>query len=263
MDLAGLDILVTRPEPVATDFCATLEGLGAHSYSVPAMIIEPLLSSAEIEAIKAKVMQLDAYRAAIFISQNAVSYGAEYLDQYWVDLPMDTQFFAIGKKTAIMLEREISPRRVKMATGDNPAMDSESLLALPELVNLKDQKVLIFRGVGGRETLAKTLRERGAIVDYCELYKRSYPCELAKNIAASGFDQALGQRVITAQSGESLANLDTAIDAAGLQHWRKLPVLVPSARVAELASSLGFEKVLALVNPAEQTILEALQNLRR
>jgi len=55
--------------------------------------------------------------------------------------------------------------------------DSEGLLALPELAAEKvcGQRVVIFRGDGGRELLTDVLRERGASVERVTCYHRSGP----------------------------------------------------------------------------------------
>ena len=57
--------------------------------------------------------------------------------------------------------------------------DSEALLALPHLREAMNRaatpRVLIVRGVGGRELLAGRLAEQGASVDYLELYRRNLP----------------------------------------------------------------------------------------
>jgi uroporphyrinogen-III synthase len=53
--------------------------------------------------------------------------------------------------------------------------DSEGLLATEEMNDIKNKKIVIFRGEGGRETLAETLRARGAEVTYAECYTRTFP----------------------------------------------------------------------------------------
>jgi uroporphyrinogen-III synthase len=52
--------------------------------------------------------------------------------------------------------------------------DSENLLKEEIFSNVKDQKILIIRGIGGRETLKNNLEKRGAIVNYGECYVRKY-----------------------------------------------------------------------------------------
>lgn len=253
MDLSKLDILLCRPQATSASLCRIIEQHGGRCYAVPTMQIDPVATKSEQEAIKAKVLDLDHYQKVIFISQNAVQYGVEYLDQYWPQLPVDTRFFAIGEATARAAQNS-GLMDTQFAIG---AMTSETLLALPELARVEGQKVLIFRGIGGRETLANTLRERGAAVDYCELYHRICPADLAQQLQANDFGRASGQRLIVVHSGESLANLNAALDQAGLKAWRKLPIVVPSKRVEQQAEEMGFTHRLLASNAGEKAMMES------
>jgi uroporphyrinogen-III synthase len=53
--------------------------------------------------------------------------------------------------------------------------DSEGLLALPELSDVRGKRVLILRGDGGREYLGDALRARRAHVDAVACYRERSP----------------------------------------------------------------------------------------
>ncbi|MCG8534424.1 MAG: uroporphyrinogen-III synthase, partial [Pseudomonadales bacterium] len=128
----------------------------------------------------------------------------------------------------------------------------------PELQNLQEKRVLILRGQSGRETLANTLRERGAQVDYLELYKRALP-----DVDASGLitPLAAGQRLnITVTSGDGLRNL-MALVVEQLSHLQNCPLVVVSGRLAQFAKEQGFRQVIEANSASGDDIVQALAGL--
>jgi uroporphyrinogen-III synthase len=129
--------------------------------------------------------------------------------------------------------------------------NSEALLALPELQVLSDQRVIIFRGCGGREILGDTLMERGARVDYCELYRRVINPEQAMLAR-----QQLAQSdCLVAHSGELLQALGEQVGEPGAG----TPVVVPSERVAEIARELGYQNIISAENALPESMFAAVE----
>src|SRR6185295_3375161 len=63
--------------------------------------------------------------------------------------------------------------------------DSDGLLRLPELADVRGKLVLILRGDGGREQLAEALRSRGARVDTIACYRRARPASGVHGLAGA------------------------------------------------------------------------------
>ena len=68
--------------------------------------IEPVADAAECQAVKNIILDIDQYACAIFVSQNAVAYGCEWLDRYWPELPVGLTFLAVGATTAAKLRAQ-------------------------------------------------------------------------------------------------------------------------------------------------------------
>ena len=260
--LSGLQILNTRPAAQSHKWQALLSSLGAKVVSLPLMEIIPVATvntaidggpkPTALQNIISRVLDLDLYQHVIFISQNAVNYGFPWIDRYWVELPLGQEYYAVGRATAAAL-KQCGIESV-VAGG---AMNSEALLALPELADLNDQRVLIFRGVGGRDTLAEVMTSRGAKVDYCELYTRC-PCPKAAEEIGKCWQPNPGQSVITVHSGETLSYWSDLINQVNEPQWRQLPVLVPGQRVYEIASKAGFEHLIKAENAGDEAMSRAL-----
>ena len=253
-------VIITRPEPQASQWQQHLTEQGLASAVVPVMEIVELADNAARERVKQLVLNLDHYQKAIFVSRNAVHYGLSWLDAYWPQLPLGIDYFAVGSATARELEQ--ADIRVSALGRDDSAMNSEALLADPALQRVAGEKVVIFRGVGGRDLMATTLRERGAQVDYCELYQRQLPAE-AESCLLSVLPSGAGLwDILSVHSGESLGNLTQLLrrhPALGREAFA-CPLLVPGERVAALARKAGFGQLLVAQNAGDNAMLAALNS---
>ena len=167
MKIAGSQIVVTRPVHQATTLAALIEQQGGTAILFPVIEITPADVSQNLDAVLNKLDQTDL---AIFVSANAVNFAWQRLGEK-SGFPAALQIAAVGAATASALD----------AIGRKPDIvpqqkfNSEALLAEPALSDVANKNIVIFRGDGGRELLAQTLRERGASVSYAQVYRRSMP----------------------------------------------------------------------------------------
>ena len=136
------------------------------------------------------------------------------------------------------------------------AMNSEALLQTKSLQQLAQQKVLIIRGVGGRDYLAEQLTQRGADVSYAECYRRVLPALADGELVALFKQQAIN--TVCLNSGESVTNF---YQLMGDNKISDITIVVPGDRVAAIAKQLGFSSIAIADNASDQSMLKALYNL--
>jgi uroporphyrinogen-III synthase len=228
--LAGIGVLVTRPQHQAEPLCRMIEAAGGRAWRFPVIAIAPPDDPAALDAVLAGLADFDL---AIFISANAVEQGFAALARHggW---PPGLRVAAIGEATA----RALRERGIEPALRPRTRFDSEALLEHPELQHVAGQRVVIFRGVGGRELLAGVLRGRGAEVTYAEAYRRARPRLDPAPLLAAWPRREIQVAVVTSQEG--LRNLWAMVGPAGQPWLRATPLVVASARVLKMAEELGF-----------------------
>jgi len=259
-------VVITRPEAQAAVWHEQLQMLGFHCARLNLLEIAPVVAEDKIRAIKNKILDFDLYQKVIFVSQNAVEYGMEWLENYWPQLPMGIDFFAVGATTAKKLA-SYGVAVQDLAVSASGGMTSEDLLSAEHLQNVDGEKILIFRGVGGRGHLAEELRKRGAWVDYCELYERGLPVaareQLLQLLAVT--ESSSAQVILGLHSGESLQNLLEVLAqlpsaqqerARAWMHSKLL--LVPSQRIVEAAQAAGFKRIICAENATDNAMTAAL-----
>lgn len=263
-------VLLTRPAGQVERLAQAIADQGGHTLSLPLLSIAPVQERDDIERVKSRILALDTCDIAIFISTNAAHLGLEWIESYWPQLPVGLEAYAVGPGTAAVLRQH--PWPVHCA---DTGVTSEDLLALPGLQRVQGKRIALFRGKGGRELLAETLRERGAQVDYIELYTRQVPAHTRADVLAALETQRINCVVLTSlQIFESFlsllkgpettgAALDLPQDTAAnplLVLQQTLTLIVPSARVEQNARRAGFAHVLNVGGADDLTVLACLRH---
>jgi uroporphyrinogen-III synthase len=242
--LAGIGIAITRPSDQAKKLTQLIEAAGGHVISFPLIEIVPLHDYSNFELA---IADMAAYDWIIFISSNAVQNGMPRLLKQ--TLPSQLKFAAIGPVTA----NELQAFGVREVLIPEHRFDSESLLSLAPMQNMQGKKVMIVRGVGGREVMADTLKSRGADVTFAECYQRINPQDNVDALSLAWSDQRLQGIVVT--SSEAMRHL---LDLASNSSWLKhVTLCVNHARIAEQPIELGL-KVLVADAPGDDAMLDLL-----
>lgn len=245
--------MVTRPAHQAAHLCDLIRTAGGIPIALPVLAIEEPEDLAPARALAARLNEFDI---AIFVSANAVEKGMKLIFAHG-GLPAHVKLAAVGKRTADALLRHGGRIDVQAPSPYN----SEALLATAELQSVEGQHILIFRGGGGRELLAETLRQRGAVVVYAEVYRRMKPEDkLADRLPQAGEIDIV---IVTSQDG--LRNL---VEMAAVEERREWllnkQLVVISGRVAQLAGELGFKQPALVAEQAtDEGLLAAITTWRR
>jgi uroporphyrinogen-III synthase len=237
-------IVVTRPARQAAGLAREIAALGGRPLVFPAIVILP---PANASALRAVHSNLARYDIAIFVSANAVEYGVGD-PAAWTARILT---LAPGPGTAAALAAVgIANARIPATT-----MDSEGLLALPELLHVAGKRIVIFRGDGGRELLRTALEARGATVVQVECYRRAKPQSGAAGLIDAWREKCVD--AVTLTSGEGLDNLWDILGGEGRAHLEATPAFVPHASIAERARGLGLRQVI-ITPPADAGLLASL-----
>lgn len=250
-NLARKKILVTRPQDQSETLCRLIEKKGGEAIRFPVIGIKP---PPDPDLLRQTLNRVADYDIGIFISQNAVNWTLELLNKD-IQALYNLRIIAVGKTTARLLKKA----GFSVISHTVPAASSETLLELPVLQagSLRGSRVIIFRGVGGREFLAEILTERGAKVDYAEVYQR-VPVQYEHNVLEKIWLHDRPDYIVVS-SNEGLQYLFDMLssDQKAILIDTQLVVLGP--RMAELAKKLGFIKTPVIAEESsDEGLLRAI-----
>lgn len=239
--LNHLNILVTRPSPDGERYCEIIRAAGGNAIHFPTV---------EIISLPMNENFVD-FDWLIFVSPQAVRMSLPRCQ-----FSSQTNMAVIGAGTAHVLSDFYSgpvlfPKK-------NPS--AASLLALPELQDVKNQRIGLVQGQFGRTELFETLTARGAKVTPLIVYNQV--CAKPSNL---GFVEQLIRdnqlHAILHFSGQSIHNILIILNNFKNAQITSIPIVVISQRLVDLAKRLGFQKILLAENPQQDVIMTVLQQL--
>jgi uroporphyrinogen-III synthase len=245
--LNGKHIAITRPAGQATKLAELIQKQGGNPVLFPLIAIVPLDDYTQFDR---QLDQLEKYDWAIFISSNAVNNAMPRLLKAFDGIPKTLQFAGIGPVTA----SELANFGVTDTLVPQHRFDSEALLALPEMQSVSNKNIVIFRGIGGRDVLADTLRERGANVDFAECYRRINPQADTNLLSALWQEHQLDALVMT--SSEAMRHLLTLTDGGTAAWLQDIVLCVNHARIADQVKP--DLKVAVAGAPGDDAMLQCL-----
>ncbi len=251
--LKNISLWITRPHGQADQLSNMLRKKGAKVLHLPMIQIEKIAVS---KKARASIKKLKNYDLVFFISTNAANLGMELLEVEFSKLPDKPAYFAPGPTTARVLESY----GLKVFYPDK-VMSTEALLILPEIRRIlenkeKKKQALIFRGQGGRELLANTLRAKGVEVEYIELYKRVLP----------SLSEAYLKEISTAKkpdgiifsSAEAIQNFIVLFEKV-YPDYKKIPAFLSSERLMGIARDAGFANTILLKAANDQSVVDGVE----
>lgn len=225
--LEGLRILNTRPNPQGLLLNEAIIAAGGQAIHYPALSIVPTAKT------WLNALPLSISHHAIFISANAVIHGVpDWLQQpSWSET---IELTAIGNATAHALVQQ------GLRVDNIPLIaDSEHLLLLNTLQDIKDKTILLFKGVGGRTVITDTLKRRGAHLIELEVYQRLIPKSETQPWPSNN---AIDVVLFTSQ--EAMQNTLIRLNDDAKTRLKEIPCLLISSRLAAVANQLGWQQTM-------------------
>lgn len=251
-----MKVLVTRPAAQAAEWVAQLGSRGIDAAALPLIAIAPPADPAEVDAAW---RTLASQALVVFVSPNAAErfFALRPEGATW---PESVQAGSPGPGTTRELQRLRVPAAAIAAPADDAAQfDSEALWArLRGQRDWRGAEVTIVRGDGGRDWLARTLREAGATVRHVAAYRRAVPVLDARERGVlSDACAAPARHLWLFSSSEAIANLQVlALQAA----WADAVALATHPRIAARAQQAGFGRVVAC-RPEPEAVVACIQSI--
>lgn len=242
--LKGTRIAITRPVGTGAAWARRVRALGGTPLLLPG---SSLRAASDARAARAALRMALACDVAIFTSPAAVKFALR-LDA----LRSRATPLAPGAGTRAALRRAgrhdaISPARE----------DSEGILALPPVRDVRGKRVGIIGAAGGRGLLDHELAARGAEVVHAHVYGRA-PARLDRRHADALCRNARKPLYVLLSSAEALANIVANLPDGAVRALLRGTAVASSTRLATAARKAGFGRVLRARSAHARDMLEAI-----
>ena len=268
-------IVVTRPTGQARQLIEQLTAsLNQGQADLPQILSLPLLTivpkgaesdGAQVDPLARSIDKaLQDADLTIFVSPNAIECTMRLLGKSWQDIAKQIiPIGVMGGSSKLALQHhgiglEVNPTPV-LIPKKNEDWDSEGLWQTLQSLNWdwSKRKVLIFKGEGGRDWLADTLRSAGANVEAISVYTR-VPLN-GDNPAWKAIEQIdLSQSLWLLTSSEAVRHLGKLMQEQFTETLLYASAICPHQNIGEAAKAVGFGKVF-ICEPGDEALIQASQ----
>ncbi|MGH8190696.1 MAG: uroporphyrinogen-III synthase [Rhodanobacteraceae bacterium] len=241
--LGGTRVAITRPAGTGAPLARAVQKLGGTPILLPGSSLRAAVDPGS--ARKALEVALDC-DVVIFTSPAAVRFAKKL-----ARLRSRGEVLAPGTGTRNAL------RRAGLVAQAPSREDSEGILGMPILRNVRGRRIGIVGAAGGRGLLVRELRLRGADVVHAHVYRR-LPARLDRHHAEALLRDPRRPLYALVSSAEALANIIAALPAHARGALLAGTAVVSSARLADAARDAGFARVLRAASPHAADLLAAV-----
>lgn len=234
-------VINTRPVGRAASLTQHLQAAGLTVIEMPMLTLRPRPTT-DLDIALMRQWMAGEYKALVIVSPTAAASGlvawqsleyekrkykakdsdGKYVQKLSECLSLPSPLIAVGEATAAEFSQ------VRIDTTDYQILqpetaNNEGMLAMPEIDSLQaGDKLLIWRGLGGRRLLVDTLQARGVHIDSIAWYERIMP------IDAIAEYQQWQQAFLTHSTTSDIALLKQSkpivviSSAAAFEHWSNI-----------------------------------------
>ncbi|MBU3583286.1 uroporphyrinogen-III synthase [Polynucleobacter sp. 15G-AUS-farblos] len=269
--MSAKTIIVTRPSGQARQLIEVLSqavensGVAKRGFpeiiSLPLLTIVPKADAALADHIASVLRDADL---AIFVSPNAIESVMRLLERDWQEFSKKIiPIGVMGGSSQLALQNhgignESKPTPI-IIPQHNAQWDSEGLWQ--ELQTLgwdwASKKVVIFKGDGGRDWLADTLKNAGAHVEAISTYTR-IPLDIDNPAWQAIHDMDFAKSLWLLTSSEAVRYLGTVMKDQFTQDLSAASALCPHHNIADAAEIIGFGEVFTTESGDEALIKASL-----
>ena len=258
-------IINTRPLERAAPLTTHLRAAGLKVVEMPMLALQPLaITATDLNSMRQ--WMAGEYQALVVVSPTAALLALEALqtlkeeaDSNFVNTTVTSaqqkqhgQFYlpktiiAVGSATASVLTQAALAVTLKFTVLQPHIANNEGMLAMPDIGNLQSgDKLLIWRGRGGRRLLVDTLQSRGVHIDSIAWYERIMPDDALQQYQRwwQAFSQqhSLPHPALDASPPIVIISSGTAFE-----HWSRIVTTLSSTSRLPLDSDLKAEVVAQL-----------------
>lgn len=231
-------VINTRPVERAAPLTRYLQEAGLSVIDIPMLTLEAHATTDDDMALMQRWLAGE-YQALVIVSPTAAASGltvwqtlmhesqaldsdVNNIDSSANTLIAPSHLIAVGEATAAALND------VKLATASYQVLqptiaNNEGMLAMPEIEGLKaGDKLLVWRGLGGRRLLVDTLQARGVHIDSIAWYERKMPVNATLQYQQWLQDFNSQHAIMATSSSPQDKPIVIVSSGTAFEHWQRI-----------------------------------------